>query len=67
MLYDANQEIRKDKIVEMNTAISRNCEKIAGRIEKAVQEQLKKEESYRYLYFNHMNIATKISNPLTLN
>ncbi|KAL4471685.1 hypothetical protein ABPG74_008578 [Tetrahymena malaccensis] len=67
MLYDSNQEVQKDKLIEMNTAISRNCEKIAKHVEKAIQEQLKKEESYKYLYFNHMNIATKISNPHNLN
>lgn len=38
ILYDSREEVRKDKIVEMNTVISRNCEKIVDRIEKAVNE-----------------------------
>lgn len=38
--------------MEINAAINRNCEKITGRLEKAILESMKKEETYRYMYFN---------------
>lgn len=52
MLYPPSARVTLGKLAEMNTCISRNCEKLTWKVEKSINDSVKKEEVYKYVYFN---------------
>lgn len=38
MLYNINSKVQKEKVIDINTAISKNSEKISSKLEKTISK-----------------------------
>lgn len=66
MTCNLESKIEKNRLMDIQTAICTNSEKVSQNLEKQLIKVLNQSETYRMLYFNKMNLAMKISNKINI-